>query len=31
MTMGAIIMLVFGSVVLFGGLGVCLRIALKNR
>jgi hypothetical protein len=31
MTMGAIIMLVFGSVVLFGGLGVCLLIALKNR
>ncbi|MGM0502322.1 MAG: MetS family NSS transporter small subunit [Bacillota bacterium] len=31
MTMGAIIMLLFGSVVLFGGLTICLRIALKKK
>ena len=31
MTMGAIIMLVFGLVVLFGGLSVCLRIALQKK
>ncbi|MFO7820145.1 MAG: MetS family NSS transporter small subunit [Halanaerobacter sp.] len=31
MTMGAIVMLVFGIVVLFGGLSICLSIALKNK
>jgi len=30
MTAGAIGMLIFGSTVLFGGLAVCLNIAMKN-
>ncbi len=31
MTTGAICMLIFGSVVLFGGLAVCLNIAMKKE
>ena len=31
MTGGAIGMLVFGSIVLYGGLAVCLNIAMKNK
>ena len=31
MTMGAVIMLVFALVVLFGGLSVCLKIALQSK
>ncbi|MCK4300388.1 MAG: MetS family NSS transporter small subunit [Planctomycetes bacterium] len=31
MTIGAWVMLVFGCVVLYGGLAVCLWIALRRR
>lgn len=31
MTMDAVVMLVFALVVLFGGLSICLNIALKNK
>jgi len=31
MNLGAWVMLVFGCVVLYGGLGVCLWIALRHR
>ena len=31
MTVGAIGMLAFGTSVLFGGLAVCLNIAMKNK
>lgn len=31
MSMGAVMMLVFALVVLFGGLTVCLRIALQKE
>ncbi|SDC89026.1 MULTISPECIES: MetS family NSS transporter small subunit [unclassified Candidatus Frackibacter] len=31
MSLGAILMLIFGSVILYGGLGICLRIAMKNN
>ncbi len=30
MNPGAIVMLVFGATVLYGGIGVCLSIALKK-
>jgi hypothetical protein len=31
MSFGAIVMLIFGVVVLGGGLAFCLRIAMKNK
>lgn len=31
MSLGAILMLCFGCLVLYGGLAVCLTIAIRNR
>ena len=31
MTTGAILMLIFGATTLFGGLAICLNIAMKKK
>ncbi|WP_143555743.1 MetS family NSS transporter small subunit [Selenihalanaerobacter shriftii] len=31
MSTGALMMLIFGSIILYGGLGVCLKIAMKKK